>query len=159
MTQYFFSCSMSCAFDFRQGIPREKALSTNGGKQPSGYALIQLCESFNIRMYKVMGDASITKQKIYLKKILGCSQILTIQTQPNSLVLDEISLSMLESKTSKVVVLFLSLFSLVLCTANSMHLNPFLFNLGIHQQGFGNNVLSPKFFKKTGGVDNKLIDR
>ena len=91
MTQYFFSCSMSCAFDFRQNIPRGKALSTNGGKQPSGYALIQLCELFNIRMYKVMGDASITKQKIYLKKIFGCSQILTIQTQPNSLVLDEIS--------------------------------------------------------------------
>ena len=36
-------------------------------------------------------------------------------------------LSMLESKTSKVVVLFLSLFCLVLCTAKSMHLNPFFF--------------------------------
>ena len=33
---------------------------------------------------------------------------------------------MLESKTSEVVVLFLSLFCLVLCTANSMHLNPFV---------------------------------
>ena len=66
---------------------------------------------------------------------------------------------MLESKTSEVVGLFLSLFSLVLCTANSMHLNPFFFNLGIHQQGFGNNVLSPKFLRKQGGggVDNKLM--
>ena len=50
-------------FRFRQGIPREKALSTNGGKLPSGYDLVQLCESFNIRMYKVMGDASKTKKK------------------------------------------------------------------------------------------------
>ena len=31
----------------------------------------------------------------------------------------------LESKNSEVVVLFLSLFCLVLCTDNSMHLNPF----------------------------------
>ena len=31
--------------------------------------------------------------------------------------------------------------------------------LGIHQQGFGNNVLSPKFLGKWGGggVDNKLM--
>ena len=33
--------------------------------------------------------------------------------------------SILESKTSEVVVLFLSLFCLVLCTVKSMHLNPF----------------------------------
>ena len=57
---------------------------------------------------------------------------------------------MLESKTSEVVVLFLSLFCLALCTAKSMPLNLFFFNLGIHQQGFGNNVLSPKFLRKRG---------
>ena len=51
-------------FRFRQGIPREKALPTNGGKLPSGYDLVQLCESLNIRMYKVMGDASVTKKKV-----------------------------------------------------------------------------------------------
>ena len=56
----------------------------------------------------------------------------------------------LKSKTSEVVVLFLFLFCLVLCTAYSMHLNLFFFNLGIHQQGFGNNVLSPKFLRKRG---------
>ena len=57
----FFLWYVLC-FPFRQGMPREKALSTNGGKLPSGYDLVQLCESFNIRMYKVMGDASKTKK-------------------------------------------------------------------------------------------------
>ena len=42
-----------------------------------------------------------------------------------------------------------------------MHLNLFFLILGIHQQGFGNSVLSPKFLGKWGGggggVDNKLM--
>ena len=56
-------------------------------------------------------------------------------------------LCMLESKTSEVVGLFLPLFRLVLCTSNSFRwaicIRIFFLILGIHQQGFGNNVLSP----------------
>ena len=62
---------------------------------------------------------------------------------------------MLESKISEVVVLFPSLFCLVLCTSNSFRwailIWIFILILGIHQQGFGNNVLSPKFLGKWGG--------
>ena len=61
------------------------------------------------------------KQEISLKKIFGGSQILTINATKfaglgrNSL----LPLCMLESKTSEIVVLFLSFFCLVLCTSNS----------------------------------------
>ena len=70
---------------------------------------------------------------------------------------------MLESKTSEVVVLFLFFFCLVLCSSNSSSwaicIWIFFQFLGIHQQGFGNNVLSPKFLGKWGVLAVKKSSR
>ena len=78
--------------------------------------------------------------------IFGGSQILTINAtkfagfRRNSL----LPLCMLKSKTSEVVVLTLF--------AERYAAESFFFSiLGFHQQGFGNNALSPKFLGKWGG--------
>ena len=106
-------------------------------------------------------NASIVSIKVHtrniFKKIFVGSQILTINATKFA-GLDEIliyHICMLESKTSEVVVLFLSLFCLVLCTSYSFRLaiciQSFFLILRIYQQEFGNNVLSPKFLGKWGG--------
>ena len=83
--------------------------------------------------------------------------------QLNSLVLDEIPFypfacwNLKQAKLWSCFCLYFAWFCEHLTLFAERYASESFFSLGIQQQGFGNNVLSPKFFRKMGGDDNKLM--